>query len=132
MVKTVLNAAAALGLALVPVATHAEDEGDVSYETAMKCGALFSYISALEEEDEEAQMEMLDLSTRWLVVAMVRDGTEDGSVAEAEFEPLVDELIAEVDAMDDAGTEEFLLEGISYCEGQHELIAEEMESIELE
>lgn len=122
----------ALGLAAVPVSATAE-EGPVSYDDAMKCSALFSLLSGASEGSEVAEFE--DMATRWLVVAMDRDGTEDGSKAEAELEPMLDKLIEALEEFSDqeeSAGEEFLTKGIEFCEGKHELIAEEIDGIELE
>ena len=129
MFKTIVTTAAAIGLLAAPVPSQAEDDGEVSFDSAMQCSALFTYIAAIEEGGDDTE-DMLDLSTRWLVVAMARDGTEDGSVAQESLEPLVDQLIDEVAAMDASDAEQFLLDGIEFCEGQHELIAQEIDTIE--
>ena len=121
---------ASMGLALTPLAVRAQDSA-VSYEDAMKCSALFSLIASGAEGSDEADFE--DLAARWLVVAIKRDGTEDGSKAESEIDSLVDDLI---DTIGEFETEEegeaFLVKGIDFCEGKHELIAEEIDGIEFE
>ena len=123
------------GLALSPVnAIAAQDDAEaetVDYDAAMQCSALFSLLSSASEGEDESELQ--DMAARWLVVAMDRDGTEDGSKAEAELSPLVDELIATLeDAPDEAAGEEFLNDGVNFCEQKHEAIAEEIDAIELE
>jgi len=131
--KTVFfSALATFGLATAPIAASAE-ETPVSYDDAMKCSALFSLLAAAAEGTETA--EFADMSARWLVVAIARDGTEDGSKAEAELEPMLDELINALEEFsedEEAVGEQFLLKGIEFCEGKHQTIAEEIDGIEFE
>ena len=132
MKKIALLMAASLGLGVSPLAASAEDS-PVSYDDAMKCSALFTLLSGASEGSEVAEFE--DMATRWLVVAMDRDGTEDGSKAEAELEPMLDKLIEAVEEFSDqeeAAGEQFLTEGIEFCEGKHAQIADEIEGIEID
>ena len=130
MFSALAYAGATLGLALAPVAAQAEDS-PVSYDDAMKCSALFAVIASGAEGSDEAEFE--DVQARWLVVAMNRDGTEDGSKAQSEIDSLVDDP---VDTLGEFETEEegetFLLKGLEFCEGKHEQIAEEIDGIEFE
>ena len=130
--KSILpSALAVIGLAMMPVASHAQEDS-VSYEDAMQCSALFSLLAGASAGDED-EAESQDMAARWLVVAMNRDGTEDGSQAESEIDSLVDELI---DALEEAPSEEegeaFLMEGFDFCEAKHVIIAEEIDGIEFE
>lgn len=130
--KTIISSAlAVIGLAMAPVAAHAGDDDAVSYDDAMKCSALFAVLAAASDGDDTAELE--GMVTRWLVVAMDRDGTEDGSKAEGELDALVDELIDVVDgAESEEEAEAFFTKGIEFCEGKHEQIAEEIDGIELD
>ena len=132
MKKIALLMAASLGLCAYPLAAS-DEESAVSYDDAMKCSALFTLLSGASEGSEVAEFE--DIATRWLVVAMDRDGTEDGSKAQAEHEPMLDKLIEALEEFGDqeeSAGEKFLTEGIEFCEGKHKLIAEEMDGIEIE
>ena len=75
--------AGALAAAMVPVQAQAEGVG---YDDAIECGALYSFLaSSLEGQPGEGFL--VDLAARWVVLAMDRDGTDDGSRAQDELEP---------------------------------------------
>lgn len=133
MKTTVFPALAGLSLAVSPIAATAQDNGGVSYKDALRCSALFSLIANGSQGSDTAEFQ--DLATRWLVVAMNRDGTEDGSQAELDFERTFDELVEglnELGEEEETVGEEFLLKGIDFCEAKHELIADEIDAIETE
>lgn len=133
MKTTVFPALAGLSLAVSPIPAVAQDDSDVSYDDALRCSALFSLFANGSEGSDTAEFQ--DLATRWLVVAMNRDGTEDGSQAELDFERTFDELVEAVNEIgeeEEAVGEEFLLKGIDFCEAKHALIAEEIDAIETE
>ena len=129
----ILVSASLLALGGTITAVQAEDGSEVSYEDALRCGALYSVLTAsLEGEPEEEVLE--DIAIRWVTVAMLRDGTEDGSRADAEIEGTVEELTGKIMEYgeDQESIDEFLTAGVGWCEGKQELIADEFESIEYE
>ena len=135
MKSNMLLGVAVFSLAAMPFGVSAQEENtgmdEVSYLDAMQCSALFTVLGASDEGEEEGQ-ELLDMSARWLVVAMNRDGSDDGSVAEAELEPMVRELIAELEGMEsEQDGESFLLEGIDFCDQKAMAISDEFDSIEI-
>jgi hypothetical protein len=131
--KFMLPAALAMiGLALTPSGVTAKDDGadaaSVSYDDAMKCSALFGLLAGSVDGEDEAILQ--DAAARWLLAAMGRDGTSDGSTAQGELEGMVEALIMALDeAPDEATAEEFLNEGITFCEGKQLAIADEMGAI---
>lgn len=135
MKSKMLLGLAVLGLVTAPAGVHAqsgaESSGGVSYDDAMQCSALFTLLASSMEGEPEADG-LLDMATRWLVVAMARDGTEDGSVAEAALETTVNSLISELEGMEsERQGEAFLLEGVDFCDGKETDIADEFYGIEL-
>lgn len=134
MKSNTLLGLAVLGLVTAPAGVHAqsgsESSGNVSYEEAMQCSALFTLLaSSLEGEAEEEGL--IDMAARWLVVAMTRDGTEDGSVAEEELQAMVNSLISHLEGMgSEQQGEQFLTEGVDFCDGKEVAISDEFNSIE--
>lgn len=117
MTKALLIGAAA---SLMPMAAQAEDdtaaEEVLSYDQAMRCGALHTFFAVVNEDDKEQEKIHDDIAIGWLTLAMVRDG-ENGDKADREFEPLVGKLVDHINGMED--DEEamggFLEEGIAFC-----------------
>lgn len=135
MIFKIAPTLAVLGLVLTPVSALAADDGGetdaVGYDDAMQCSALYTLLASSDEGDAGDQV-LLDMAARWLVVAMNRDGSEDGSVAEAGLEPMVGELIAELESIgSEQSGEEFLLQGIAFCDEKETAISDEFGSIEL-
>jgi hypothetical protein len=134
MKSNMLLGLAVLGLVAVPAGVHAqsgsESSGNVSYEEAMQCSALFSLLaSSMEGEAEEETL--IDMATRWLVVAMTRDGTEDGSVAGEGLQSMVNSLISHLEGMEsEKQSEKSLMEGAEFCDGKKDAIADEFHGIE--
>lgn len=116
-------------LALTPIAAVAVNDGEeaVSYDDALKCSALYGLLADL-SEGEDAEILKAE-AARWLIAAMSRDGSEDGSQAQGELELVVQALITELEEMPD-DSEEVLIYGIDFCEGKYDRIAEEMDAIE--
>jgi len=116
-----------LMLTASPLAANGEVVG---YEDAIECSALFTYISAL--NDEGPDQDLIDLSAKWLVLAMDRDGTSDGSRAEEELGPRVELLAEEIEDMgeNDDIIQQMLFGRIEYCEAIHEEVADEFDELE--
>lgn len=131
MKSTIASALAIIGLATVPAAANAAFEGAVDYDDSMQCAALYSLLASASEGSDEAVLQ--DMATRWLIYSMGRDGTEDGSKATEELPAMVDGLMMALDdTADEAAGEEFLTEGLDFCEDKQNLVADELEAIELE
>jgi hypothetical protein len=129
MKSKIASALVLIGLAAAPLAATTSDDGDtVSYEDALQCSALYSVLAGASEGSDTAILEAE--ATRWLVYSMGRDGTEDGSKASDDMIVMVDDLIAELD--DTVEGEEFLYLGIDFCAEKRELVADELDAIELE
>lgn len=126
----------ALGCLLAAAALPAAAQGpaaDVAYDDAMVCGSLATVLSASIEGEPETRA--LDtLAQRWVVIAMRRDGTGDGSKALAELEAYALELVEEIEGYgdDQAALDRFLDEGIAFCEKLKDRVAPEFDSIEIE
>lgn len=93
----------------------------LSYDKAMRCGALHTFFAVVNDDDKEQEKFHDDMAKRWVVLAMVRDGA-DGGKADKEFEPLVGSLIDHVNSMEDDETAmtEFLEEGVEHCSALQE------------
>lgn len=130
-IGSTLGLTAGLSLTLAGVPAQAGDGEAVNYDDTMQCSALYTFLGAIAETGEET-VYLLDVAARWLVLAMVRDGTADGSVAGAALEPMVEALMGELDGMgeDEAAIDEFLDAGIEYCEVTKEAVAEEFAAVD--
>lgn len=135
MYKIATVIAAGISLATMGTASIAAEDAapgtDVDYDSAMQCSALYTYLGGVVAGEPEEPV-LLDIATRWLVLAMNRDGTEEGDRANDDLEPTVDRLMAELDDMgeDEDAIEAFLNNGVSFCDEAQELVAEEFESID--
>ncbi len=131
--KSVISAAfVLLALATAPIAAIAgsgANARDVSYQDAMDCSAVFSVLSTSSRRSSEAA-DFEDSATRWLVIAMRRDGSGDGSYADAALIPLIEELIDTLDAIPSAARREtFMYDMVDFCDTEQERIADEFNSI---
>lgn len=120
-------AIAVCGCAAVPA--QAAESADLSYTDAMSCSALYTYLGASVEGESEEPV-LLDIAARWLVLAMFRDGTDDGLLAEAELETTVEALLAELVGFnnDEAAIRDWLDDGVQWCEATQQTVAEEFAS----
>ena len=129
--KTVLGwGLSACALLASSVALAEEEAQGVNYDVSMRCSALYTFLAgSVEGEPEEEGL--IDIGARWLVLAMDRDGTEDGSKAESELEGMVDRLMAHLDTMgdDEDEIEGFLFEGVDFCEGQQTSVQDEFDAV---
>jgi len=125
------SAVAMIGFAITPVAGLAGDDTEqrgISYRDAMDCSAVYSILSTSSEGRNSAAYE--ELAARWLVIAMRRDGTQDGRRADADLIPLIEDMIETFDAAPEAGAvDRFIEDMIGFCETKEERIAEEFNSI---
>ncbi|MEP2988311.1 MAG: hypothetical protein ABJN65_06410 [Parasphingorhabdus sp.] len=119
---------------LTPIAVQAETNTGadelLSYDLAMRCGALHTFLSVVNEDDKEQEKIHDDIATGWLALAMVRDG-ENGDKADREFEGMVGKLIDHINGMDDDedAMSAFLEEGTTICDALREANQTEIESI---
>ena len=126
---------AALCLSL-PVAAQQEDSpaGEATYEDSMRCAALYLH-SAVQLGDDDSRFEAIleDRATRWLTMAMMRDG-EEGDRAERELDTVFEGLTAKLDGFgdDEEARNDFALEHYHRCDLLEAANAEEFQSIELE
>jgi hypothetical protein len=122
---------ALLALLAVPAAAFTDetrDQGGVSYVEAMECGAVFTFLSSTSEGSTAAEYE--ERGAKWLVIAMRRDGTPDGRLAEAEFIPMVEDLVETLEqAPDPNAGDRFLDDMIGFCETKEQVIADEFNRI---
>lgn len=125
-------AAAGLGLALTPIAVHAQGQPQkaaaekVSYDDAMSCSGLFALLAGSSEGEPEEE-DLIELSARWLMVASAR---KDSGVlpTETELQAVTEALIGVLDELEsDAEREAVLFEAIDGCEARYNLIPEEFE-----
>lgn len=131
LAKGLLIGAAAV---LIPMAAQAEDnaaaENVLSYDQALRCGALHTFFAVVNEDDKEQEKIHDDIATGWLALAMVRDG-ENGDKADREFEPLVGKLVDHINGMED--DEEamggFLEEGVAFCGALQETNQVELDAV---
>lgn len=118
---------------MAPAATpsFAQDETSVAYEDAIGCSALYTFFAAtLEGEPEE---EVLDeVAIRWLLLAMRRDGSEDGNRAVGELEDRVNILLETAGEMggDEDKLDTYLSTNAEYCDAKQELVAAEFEAVD--
>ena len=71
-----------------------------------------------------------ELAAKWLVIAMRRDGTADGRLADAELIPMIEDLIATLEQAPNSNAgDRFLDDMIGFCEAKEQVIAEEFRSI---
>jgi len=138
MKRTFVSAVSALALGSLSVssplaAEDALEEPSITYDDALKCSALYSFLAAASDGEPEGPA-LLDVAVRWLTLAMDRDGSEDGSVAEAALGPKTDDMIAALEEMgeNEAQVEAFLEYGIEFCAGKQGMVAEEFDAIEVE
>lgn len=124
---------ALLALPTVPAAAVSNtnaNRGDVSYADAMDCSAVFSLLSTTSGARFAAEHE--EMAARWLVIAMRRDGSGDGSRADAELIPLIEELIDTLNDVPSAGRREaFMDDMVNFCDAEAERIADEFNAIKL-
>lgn len=129
------------GLAAAPTALHAQADAaspdaassdTVSFGDAVQCSALHTLIAG-SVDDAEKIAESQAIATRWLVVAMARDGTSDGSGAEAALEPSISEWIEalEASASETEGAR-IVTNGLQRCKAKQAEIAAEFAGIELD
>lgn len=129
-----MKLASVLGMLAVltaPVAASADistDQGGVSYVEAMECSAVFTYLASASDGPGAAAIE--ERAAKWLVIAMRRDGTADGRLADAELIPMVEDLVEVLEqAPDPADVEIFLDDLIGFCEAKEKVIAAEFDKI---
>lgn len=121
-------AAAGAGLALTPIAAHAQAQTtaaeNVTYGNAMVCSAVFTLISTSSAGEAEEE-ELINLAAQWLLVAAARNSA-GGVPTETQLQEVVGQLIEALDAMaNDTMREETLYDMIDECEAIQESIPEE-------
>lgn len=126
-----VSALALMAAVATPVAAQsdeARDQGGVSYVEAMECSAVFTYLSSTGEGRSAAEYE--ERGAKWLVIAMRRDGTPDGRLADAELIPMVEDLIETLEQVPDPNAgDSFLDDMIGFCEAKEQVIADEFNRI---
>ena len=126
-----VSALALLALVVTPAVARSDetrDGGGVSYVQVMECSAVFSYLSSTGEGRAAAADE--ELAAKWLVIAMRRDGTADGRLADAELIPMIEDLIATLEQAPNSNAgDRFLDDMIDFCEAKEQVIAEEFRGI---
>ena len=131
MKKTFCAALAFLPLMTMPVAVDANErlgQNDVTYVEALECSTVFTLLSTESAGQTAADYE--ELAARWLVIAMRRDGTPDGRLADAEFIPMMEDLVDVLnDVPDPAAADRFIDDMIGFCEAKEAEIAGEFYSI---
>lgn len=126
--KAILTSAlASLGLAFTPIAAQAAAQ-DVDYSEAMACSSLYTVLAAAVEGEPEYD-EFVDIGSRWLIIAINRDGRDE---VIGELQEWVTSLLSELESQaGDETREEFLNDGIDVCEQHYRSIAKEFDSIEM-
>lgn len=125
-------ALAPLALIAAPAAAQSyetKDQGGVSYVEALECSAVFTYLSSTGEARAAAANE--ERGAKWLVIAMRRDGTPDGRLADAELIPMIENLVEVLDEAPEKAGDRFLLEMIDFCETKEKVIADEFNRIKV-
>lgn len=131
------SSAAALYVAALSVgitaAAPASAQDALGYQDAMRCGGLYTFFSAMNEEEQNDEMAtaMSEHAQRWLVMAMVRD-EHDGTKALAEFELVTETLLAKLEDLDEAEVEPFLLGHMEKCDRFEEANSAEFNAIVLD
>lgn len=104
------------------------DQGGVSYVEAMECSAVFTYLSSIGEGRSAAKYE--ERGAKWLVIAMRRDGTPDGRLADAELIPMIEDLVEVLEQVPDPNDGERFLDDLTdFCEVKESQIADEFNKI---
>lgn len=117
-------------LALSAPANAVQDS--VEYDDALKCSALYSILAgSIEGEPEEEAL--IETASRWLVVAMNRDGTEDGSRADQELEGKAFELLEKLESFGDDEDQmtAFLEFGVNWCDEKQAVVIDEFDAAEV-
>ena len=117
---------------LLPMAVQAETDATaeklLTYDQAMRCGALHTFLSVVNEDDKKQEKIHDDIATGWLALAMVRDG-DNGNKADQEFEPLVGKLVDHINGMEEDSMVDFLEEGSALCGALEEVNKKELNSV---
>lgn len=121
-------------LALVlAIRVAAQDRAVVSYEDAMRCAALYAVTTEVVGADDPATIAVLeDRATRWIAMAMLRDG-ENGARADREIDEVVARLAETLASLaaDAAAQTRFANEQFARCDTLEDANEEEFESFEL-
>lgn len=127
---TTICSVSAMGMT---AAADAQTADALSYKNAMKCSALHGFYMAITDKKEPAWTKHEEHATRWLNLAMVRDG-EDGKKAENEYQSVLELLIAKANSMENdiPKLQSFLGEGFSTCQQLQVENDEEFSAVEVE
>ena len=127
-------ACAAAFLALAPMASApAFAEEALTYNGSLTCSALHVVLASGQEEEGNAEDAAIlqDYASKWLIMAMARDGS-DGDRAIGELDGRTDALIDAINEMSEADAEAFLTDTLERCDAYEVIHAEEFDEIELE
>jgi len=114
-------------------ASSASAQETLGYDDALSCSATYVVLAGAQEGDGdgESAAALQDIASRWLVMAMARDGQE-GDRAGGEFDGATDEIIDTINAMSAADAETFLTDVIAFCDSMEVAYADEFGAIDLE
>ncbi len=118
-------------------AVSAEEASNLSYKASMRCMTLYGLLGAAVEEEEEATPEDIafheDKMTRWMILAMMRDG-EEGKRTIRDIEPAMDGLAAKIDSFgDDQKASEAYITGLDEtCQALQKANAKEFEAVDVD
>lgn len=115
--------------------TQIRSPGDhLTYRNAMRCGALNVLLSIAQEDEKNSDnvKPYDDHGTRWLVLAMLRDGN-DGNTAQAEFEDITIALVDKIETFggDDAKIDAFLSDVAAKCDDLRQKHKIEFDTVEI-
>lgn len=133
LIRSTLLLACMITTASSPVLAEPPSTDPVSYKTAMRCSALSSLFAATNKDKPNEVKFHHDIATRWLTLAMVRDGKK-GVRAQKEHQPLLENLVQRVNAMadDQDGLKKFLEKGVTTCAEFQAAAAAEFAAVDVE
>ena len=129
-IKTI---AASLVLVASQVSADEHSNTNPTYEDAMRCSSLHGFFMAITDEAEPAYAKHEEHATRWLSMAMVRDG-EGGARAQQQYQPSLELLIKRANSMEDKPEElnEFLMFAFNKCTEMETANSEEFAAVEVD
>ncbi len=132
--KPIISSLAA-SLALIANSVSAEEPSTANptYEDAMRCSALHGFFMAITDQSQPAYAKHEEHATRWLGMAMVRDG-EGGARAQQQYQPSLELLIKRANSMEDKPDElnEFLMFAFNKCTAMETANSPEFAAVEVD
>ena len=127
------TAAASLVLIASQASADEHSNSNPTYEDAMRCSSLHGFFMVITDEAEPAYAKHEEHATRWLSMAMVRDG-KGGKRAQEQYQPSLELLIQRANSMEDKPQElnEFLMFAFNKCTEMETANSEEFAAVEVD